>query len=513
MVHIAAIVTYDAMSTLYPDSSPSATYARMSQLNVDGERIDEQITITDTYAAAHGLTVVARFVDNGASAWREGVQRPGFDALMEAIRAGKVRTVLVWRESRITRDVGVGDRFEKAMKAAGARLISTDGKTSTVYDFTRSADCGNWRSAVAQSTGDSDIKSENVRAARRRKAERAEYMGGPVGLGWRSEYRRNGSKWSIRWIVIPEQADELRKAAAEVRKGTAINAICRDLHARGITTNEGKAIVPTTLRGYLRHPRIAGLFATGGSTRTWVTDGRMMSNMEPVLTLAEWENTVKALDAISGRHRSTGTRVKYLWAGFISCSKCEGKFIRATTRRGKPDEFSSWRHKAGRGSDYSDCDLWFSFAAKPLEKLLEDLVSAYLARHPWTRSDAVSAVEGLRRERLAVLAKLDDADAQLEAEEIAPRTHTVVTRQHESRLADLDQQIETGTRATVQLDPAEAVRAWGSEDLRARRRVLSAILDTVAAYPDPNASDLRRLRPEDRAPYRDRLDVRWLHQE
>ncbi|MCM3920737.1 recombinase family protein [Frankia sp. AiPs1] len=508
-----AIVTYDAMSTPYPDPSQSATYARMSQLNVDGERIDEQITITDTYAAAHELTIVERFVDNGASAWREGVQRPGFDALMVAIRAGKVRTVLVWRESRITRDVGVGDLFEKAMKAAGARLISTDGKTSTVYDFTRSADCGNWRSAVAQSTGDSDLKSENVRAARRRKEERAEYMGGPVGFGWRSEYRRNGSKWSIRWLVVPEEAQELRRIAEEVRKGTAVNAICRDLHAKGITTNEGKPIVPTTLRGYLRHPRIAGLFATGGTTRAWVTDGRMMTNMDPILTVDEWGKTVKALDVISGRHRSTGTRVRHLWAGFISCHKCAGKFIRGTTRRGEQDEFSSWRHKAGRGSDYSDCDLWFSFSATPLEALLEDLVSAYLARHPWTRSDSASAVEDLRRERLTVLADLDGADTQLEAGEISPRTHTVITRQLESRITDIDQQIEAGTRATVQLDPADAVRAWGSDDLKARRRVLSAILDTVAAYPDPNTSDLRRISPKDRAPYRDRLDVRWLHQE
>src|SRR6185312_16467373 len=43
------------------------------------------------------------FVDNNRSAWRRSRKRPGWDALLAAIRAGRVRHVLVYHPDRLMR--------------------------------------------------------------------------------------------------------------------------------------------------------------------------------------------------------------------------------------------------------------------------------------------------------------------------------------------------------------------------------------------------------------------------
>ncbi len=85
---------------------PAAIYCRISKArDEDQTGVDRQERLCREVAERLGLVIApgAVFVDNNRSAWQRTRNRPGWNALLETIRAGQLRHVIVYHPDRLMR--------------------------------------------------------------------------------------------------------------------------------------------------------------------------------------------------------------------------------------------------------------------------------------------------------------------------------------------------------------------------------------------------------------------------
>ena len=91
----------------------AALYARLSETYDAAESVPTQIANADRHAARRGWHVVARFKDDGYSAFKE-IKRDDFVNLIEAIERDEIDVVIIRDVDRLTRNLPDWSRFEKA---------------------------------------------------------------------------------------------------------------------------------------------------------------------------------------------------------------------------------------------------------------------------------------------------------------------------------------------------------------------------------------------------------------
>ncbi len=97
----------------------TALYARNAQANPD--RIRRQISNLTVMAEREGFQNLQCFTDDGVSGTTD--DRPGLNALMEAIRSNKVATVLVTDGTRLARNYQLFGKLVQEMNDNGVRVI------------------------------------------------------------------------------------------------------------------------------------------------------------------------------------------------------------------------------------------------------------------------------------------------------------------------------------------------------------------------------------------------------
>ena len=107
---------------------PTAIYARLSDKNSgkddDGAAIDNQIEVCREYIAENtDLELVKVYMDNGWTG--TNMNRPAFEELMDAVRKGEIRAIVVRDISRLARNyLETGIYLEKIFPRLGVRFIS-----------------------------------------------------------------------------------------------------------------------------------------------------------------------------------------------------------------------------------------------------------------------------------------------------------------------------------------------------------------------------------------------------
>lgn len=184
----------------------TALYARLSieDNGIDGESIENQITIIEQFIKQNpDLQVVERFIDNGRTG--TNFERPGFQAMMDAVRGGKVNCIVVKDLSRFGRNyLETGNYLEKIFPYLGIRFISvTDhfdslhaGKNDTLLVPLKS---------ILHDTYAKDI-SKKVSTAIDIKKKSGKYLGKIPPYGY---IRDTNDRYHL--IVHPERAEIVRK--------------------------------------------------------------------------------------------------------------------------------------------------------------------------------------------------------------------------------------------------------------------------------------------------------------
>ncbi|WP_261574721.1 recombinase family protein [Frankia gtarii] len=502
------------------NSDPGLFYGRMSHVDLDARVIDQLTRALKDAAASDGdYFIAAAYGDDGLSAWREDVVRPEFEKFLAALRSGSYRIVVVWEESRITRDPRVGAEFGRIMQVIRGKLIVTNGETRSVYDFQRQRDRDAWHNAVGKSVSESGTKSEWVRRAFEVKRERHEFLGRTVGFGWNCMWVRKGKKVVGTWSVNEEEAEWLREASRRVRAGEAIATVADDFYDRGLRIQhrtstrkdfEGETGVLTrrTLANYLRNPRIAGLDADGNQDRGWTVTGEL-SNFPGILTEEEWRATVAALAGGSAtigaartkkkkdsgpERRATGKRVINTFAGYFVCFACNRSLVRTDT-----SDRALWRHQMGKSRTHVDCPQSFSIPAGDADKLATIMVAEYIRARAWAKP-ADTEVGRLQARRARINESLEELPDKIADEIMSADLAGRTEKRYKAQLVKIEQDLAKLARFSTVIDGKAALQDLLGDDVMKRRRVLSVTLEKISVIP---GRDL---------PLRDRLTVVWREQ-
>jgi site-specific DNA recombinase len=228
-------------------SGLAGIYVRISS-DPNGEALGVQRQEADArmLCATRGWTVVDVFCDNDRSAFSQRKSRPRYQAMIDAVREGKINTIVAWHPDRLHRQTRELVPFIDLVNAHGVHVETV---TAGIYDLSTPSGRMNARIVGSVAEFESEHKAERIRRKLEENAARGKHHGGARPYGWRND----------RVTIIEKEAAVVREAAAMLLAGQSIKAIVRTLNTAGHTTATGKPWRDVTVRDMLMRPRNAGL--------------------------------------------------------------------------------------------------------------------------------------------------------------------------------------------------------------------------------------------------------------
>lgn len=430
----------------------AAIYTRISQ-DQTGERLGVQRQFDDCMALAGrlGWDVAAHFDDNDTSAYKRR-KRPGYEALLDAMKAGEVQAVICWHTDRLYRRLGDLERLIEVAEAAKVDIRTVQGGD---LDLSTSAGRMVARILGSVANAESEHKGERHKAANDQKAAAGK---------WQTANRCFG--YSMSGEPLEPEASAVRKAVADVLAGKSISGVARDWNNAGLKTtlagtvrvdpHSKKTVVvdgtwnATRVRRVLVNPRIAGLKVHRG---TIVGTGDWTPLVDPTVHRA-----LVAMLSDPSRITCTSFERKYLGSGLYICGVCaDGTTMKAAMPGNKADGTVNRRSRA--------------YVCRRKSHLLrtgdplDDFVTAQVLER-MTRSDAAGLLGNKAVDVTALTAKRDELQRKLtkitqmfEDDDIDAEQFATTSRSTRSKLAVVDQQLADVTRTS----PAAALIAAGAE--------------------------------------------------
>lgn len=108
------------------DNSVAVAYVRVS---TEDQKLgpEAQRAAIEAWAKQSGRTIVAWHTDTGISGGADLVDRPGLAAAVSDLRSHHAGVLVVAKRDPLARDVYVAATIERAVRAAGARVVGADG--------------------------------------------------------------------------------------------------------------------------------------------------------------------------------------------------------------------------------------------------------------------------------------------------------------------------------------------------------------------------------------------------
>lgn len=450
----------------------AAIYTRISK-DRDGqsESPERQEQIARALCESKGWEVVATFTDLDLSAYRKGVRRPGYEALLDAARTGRIDAIVVWSVTRLSRTVREFSRLLDELDELGVALTSARDPIDTSTATGRAmAQIHGVFAELESATISSRARDANDYARRQGRP----FVGGSRAFGWRGAEQD------------PDEAPIVREVAERLLRGETRAAVARDLNARGIRTAAGNEWTGYRLWQMVTAPRHAGLRIYDGE----VFEG----SWEPILDRA----THHRLLAMSTR--SAAPRSRSLLAGLLVCGACF-KNMHSRKINGVP----SYSCRSSLG--WEGCGR-VSTRARRLEEHVRDSVLGFLARAEMApaRSDS-SDLDRLRAQVAEDEAALvSAAEAHFVQRTMTAEAYAAVISALDARIAEARAAIEAAEDLDAEAEalPSGDLEAWW-EDASGdeRRALLRRAVRQVIVHPVGKTG--RNWRP-------DRVEIRWNYE-
>jgi DNA invertase Pin-like site-specific DNA recombinase len=348
----------------------------------DQSTVDRRERRCREYARAHALGVApaAVFADPARAVWKPEGARPGWDALLAALGAGRIRALILdspgalvrHRAADLARLLELCDRQRIALHSVG------DG-----WDLAEPRDRRALRERAAVATRSAQAVSRASRAAHRDAAA----AGRPHGGG-----RRPFGYEAGMGALIPAESKVVREIFARFLEGETLRAIALDLNAREVPTSLGSAWTVGGVARILDAPRYAGIRVFRGQVRG-EDGGYLLGAWEPCVSIEDWERA-RALRSGRGSQPAGGAagdagdagrwgqRHDYLLTGLVECMACGHSMVGSVV-----GGYRMYACASTRGRPPEQCAR--SIGAASFEEYVEQ--------------DAIRILEGWDAERVAVL--------------------------------------------------------------------------------------------------------------
>lgn len=421
-------------------------------------------------AREKGFEIVDVYTDTDLSAYREGVVRPQYEAMLEAMAQGLYDGVVIWKLDRLVRRIVEFSRFWKVATDNKVELVSKHDPIDTTNPIT----IGVVYLIVGLAEQESRNTSTRLKAKEREQAE----AGKPKGS--RRAYGMADTSWTK---IDKAEAKVIREAAERCLAGETLNSIVTDLNRRGVPSATGKRWTRLTMQHLLRQARLFGWREHHGEL---VAKGEW-----PAILDEATGRRLRELIANPKAKGGTAPARKHLLSGLLVCAKCGH-----TLKAGNATERNLARYVcpaprdggcAGTTIDRGQTDE--AIAEMALYRLDSPNVSALLR--------ARKAKKGSRADDAELLAQLAEVTERTKENgaayargELSMQAFTAADRELEAMSRRLNEQLA----AIRQAEPlAEIVgRAnlrdtWHSMPVGRQRAVLDALLEKVVVHPAGSA--------------------------
>lgn len=444
-----------------------ALYARISEDTAgDAAGVERQLRDGRELAEARGWSVLAEHVDNDLSA-THGKHRPGYQHVLDLVRAGRVQHVVVWQTSRLLRNRR--ERAEAIELFASARvgIITVKGQDldlSTAYGRGMAGLLGEF------DTMESEVKSERVAAAAADRARRGR-PNGALGYGWTSVDGQHAEH--------SDQAPVVREVIARLLAGESLLGVTRDLNERGVTAPASESWGKTAVKKIALRPSNAGLRL---HHRGRPTEALYPGSWPALVSRSEWERVTAMLTAPDRRTTAPtrpGARRHLLTSGVGCCGEC-GEPLRV-----------SWKGHATYGSKTQLYVCAGRGCVGRNEQKVDDLVAAVVVAR-LSQPDALRWLMGDEDQAKAAVERVADLRRRLDDAADGYADDRLTLDQLDRITAKLRPQIEaaeaehrrhlTSMNLDVLADLAgdQAAQRWAALTVAQRRAVVDVLLERVA---------------------------------
>lgn len=425
------------------------------------------------------------YIDDGYSGG--SLDRPGLSRLREAIGAGLVECVVVYRLDRLSRSLLDTVNLVRREWAGRAELCSA------TENFDTQSPVGQMIFNILASFAEFErnMIRDRTLSGKRKRAEQGRNAGHRYPLGYR---KGADGGWALDgWD--PEQG-RFTGPAALVRRifeaflgGLSTGAVARMLNAQGVPTPMGRPWRFHYIARILRNPLYAGQYRYG---RARVLRARVGEGAPSIVTAEEFGRVEQRL---STRHQRSSPASFYLLTGVVRCSRC-GNPVAGSRGRGKRYYVCTGRtllHQCDCG--YMDAGLLEEAVMAELRQWLGDALPAAHIESRWR--EAVATCQSAVREREAELAALGRRKRRLEDDYLAGK----VTGDH---FTDLARRLETEEReaaerlvqasdelAQLQVEPAvlragaERIDLWQALSAEESRQLIRLATAQMTVYQPP----------------------------
>lgn len=439
----------------------AAIYVRISRDRVGGGLgVDRQEADCRQLADRLGVEVVAVHSDNDISAY-SGKRRPGYTALLEQVRAGRVDVVLCWHTDRLHRSP---TELETWIDAAEPHGVQVHGVKAGALDLATPSGRMVARQLGAVARYESEHRAERVAAQKAHAREAGHWLGGARPFG----YEADGL------TLRHDEADLIRSGTLAILSGSTLRSVVKAWNEAGIPTSRGRTWTHRNTPLVLRRWRNAGLTEHDGAPG-------VRAEWESIVSVDQVREVRAVLDGISSRHRaiSVGSRARWLLSGIAECP-C-GAPLRAVTSKARPRVYRCAAYELG-GTDH------VSRQADPIDTLVEDVIESRLARGDITAlvqpTDAGVDVSLLRRERDRAEQRLGEIAGMLGDDDLTPEQARTASAKARARLDEANRQLAAAERSSplAKLAAVADPVAWWRDpetDIDDRRAVVRGLLRIV----------------------------------
>jgi DNA invertase Pin-like site-specific DNA recombinase len=397
----------------------AATYVRISEDQTGrGLGVARQLEDCERLAQSLGWDISMRYQDNDISAF-SGKTRPGFEAMLEAMKNGEVGAVLCWHTDRLYRNM---KDLERIIEVADANRIEI--RTVQGGDLDLSTSAGRM---VARILG-SVARQESEHGSERRK--RANAQKAATGV-WATSRRPFG--YTTNGEPLEPEATAVKSAVVDVLAGKSLRQVAREWNAAGLRTTGGATEWRSPMvKRVLMNPRYAALVVHQGKV---VGPGQWA----PIIDEDTHHGIVACLgDPTRRHHNSLGYERRYQGSGIYLCGVC-----------GQP--LGGWKPAGGKPRAYACADRHVRRQGEALDDYVSAIVVGRLAQQDAVQlsnalDDSRVDVGRLHSAKIALQARMDElaglfAEGAINAAQLRRGTAELSTA-----VESLDRELAAATR-------------------------------------------------------------------
>lgn len=448
-----------------------AIYARVSserQAEEDRVSIEAQLADCEALCKQKGHIVVGQFVDKEKYRVRgrlvqpsgQRKDRPKYQAMLKAVRAGEVDLIVAWKEDRLYRGMYAAIPFAEVLdecKGLDVELVRENFDRKMLFI----------KAALGK------IESDNIRErmmmGRRVRLERGEMPGSITPYGY--------VKVDKHLEIAESEAVVVRKVFDWYIGGDKIMQIRRRLNMAGIKARRGDVWSKSSLANMvLYEPYSTGRLVSTLDGAPYVTE------VQPIISLDKW----RLAQEIRQKNKWVARNVKqdYLCVGLVYCVcgwKCHTVTNRGNRAKGytepKSGSYGCQRYSVNPESRPPDCAI--STGSKKVDTYVWDFVKRICARPEILQAAIARKIDALRAEQGDLESEINSLQGKVD--EVTNERQWVITQARKGSITEDDMRMQLAALQFQELayrkeldekqaievaqQQAEALSAWAREYL------------------------------------------------